>query len=101
MFRALAISKHFLPMANTRSALKRVRQTKVRTSRNRVLKNRVKDARKAVNAAAEAGDAKAAAEAYNKFASVADKAAKGGAMHSRTASRLKSRAAAKVATASA
>ncbi len=83
-------------MANTRSALKRVRQTKVRTARNRNLKSRVKDARKDALAAVEAGDKAAASAAYNTFASAADKAAKGGAMHKNTASRLKGRVAAKV-----
>ncbi|MGB0153792.1 MAG: 30S ribosomal protein S20 [Verrucomicrobiales bacterium] len=85
-------------MANSRSALKRVRQTKVRTARNRNLKSRLKDARKVALTAVEAGDKAAAATAYNAFASAADKAAKGGALHKNTASRLKGRIAAKVAS---
>lgn len=84
-------------MANTRSALKRVRKTKKETARNRVLKARVKLLRKEVTAAVESGDAKKAQEAYNKFASAADKAAKKGTMHKNTASRLKGRAAAQIA----
>ncbi|MBP83423.1 MAG: 30S ribosomal protein S20 [Verrucomicrobiales bacterium] len=83
-------------MANSRSALKRVRQTKVQTARNRNLKSRVKDTRKDALAAVEEGNQKAAATAYNAFASATDKAAKGGAMHKNTASRLKGRIAAKV-----
>ncbi len=83
-------------MANSRSALKRVRQTKTRTAQNRNLKDRVKDARKSALAAVDAGDSKAAQKAYSEFASAADKAAKGGAMHKNTASRLKGRVAKKV-----
>lgn len=83
-------------MANSRSALKRVRQTKTRTARNRNLKDRVKASRKAALEAVEAGDSAGARKAYNDFASAADKAAKGGAMHKNTASRLKGRVARKV-----
>lgn len=85
-------------MANTRSALKRVRQTKTRTARNRVMKSRIKIARKDVLSAVESGDSKAAQEAYNALASAADKAAKSGALHKKTASRIKSRTAAKLAS---
>ncbi|MDF1656155.1 MAG: 30S ribosomal protein S20 [Verrucomicrobiales bacterium] len=81
-------------MANSRSALKRVRKTKKETARNRVLKTRVKLLRKEVASAVEAGDAKKAQEAYNQFASAADKAAKKGTFHKNTANRLKSRVAA-------
>ena len=69
-------------MANTKSALKRVRQTKVRTSLNRALKSRVKLTRKNALAAYEAGDKAAAQEAFNLFAS---------AVHRGTASRIKGR----------
>jgi small subunit ribosomal protein S20 len=86
-------------MANTRSALKRVRKTKKETARNRILKTRVKVLRKEVAAAVESGDAKKAQEAYDKFASAADKAAKKGTLHKNTASRLKARAAASIAKA--
>ncbi|MDF1851084.1 MAG: 30S ribosomal protein S20 [Verrucomicrobiales bacterium] len=83
-------------MANSRSALKRVRQTKTRTLRNRALKTSLKSLRKDALAAVEAGDSKKAQESYNQFASAADKAAKKGALHKNTASRLKSRVATKV-----
>ena len=86
-------------MANTKSALKRVRQTKVRTARNRAIKSSVKLARKNALAAIESGDKDAAEKAYNLFASAADKAAKFGAMHKRTASRVKGRMAVKVSPA--
>tara|TARA_R110000850_G_scaffold169388_20_gene294684 strand:+ start:170 stop:439 length:270 start_codon:yes stop_codon:yes gene_type:complete len=83
-------------MANTRSALKRVRKTKVETARNRNLKDRVKSSRKDALAAVESGDGAAAKTAYDAFASAADKAAKGGALHKNTASRIKGRIATKV-----
>ena len=78
-------------MANTKSALKRVRQTKVRTALNRALKARVKLTRKTALTAYDAKDKEAAQAAFNLFASAADKAAKSGAMHKRTASRIKGR----------
>lgn len=84
------------PMANSRSALKRVRQTRTRTHRNRALKAQVKALRKDTIEAVEAGDAAKAKASYDKFASAADKAAKRGAFHKNTASRLKSRAASRV-----
>lgn len=78
-------------MANTKSAEKRVRQTERRTARNKALKTRVKNARKAVLAALQSGDAKLTAAKYNEFAAAADKAANAQVLHKNTASRLKSR----------
>jgi small subunit ribosomal protein S20 len=86
-------------MANTRSAEKNVRKTKVRTIRNKATKNRVRTVRRRVLAALETGDLKAAEVAMNKFASVADKAAKVNVIHKKTAQRLKSRVAAKLSAA--
>jgi small subunit ribosomal protein S20 len=88
-------------MANTKSALKRVRQTKVRTAQNRAVKANVKIARKAALTAITSGDMTAAQAAYNQFASAADKAAKSGTIHKRTADRLKGRMAAKLKPAAA
>jgi small subunit ribosomal protein S20 len=50
-------------MANHKSALKRVRQTKKRTERNRFYRTRIKNITRAVREAVEAGDAEKAAEA--------------------------------------
>ncbi len=50
-------------MANHKSALKRVRQTKKRTERNRFFKTRMKNMIKAVREAVEAGDKEKALEA--------------------------------------
>ncbi len=87
-------------MANTKSALKRVRQTKTRTAHNRAIKSGVKLARKSALEKIGSGDAKEAQTAYDHFSSVADKAAKNGVLHKRTADRLKSRMAAKLNAAS-
>ena len=83
-------------MANTKSAQKRVRQILVSTARNRVVKSRLKASRKDALAAIEAGDAKEAQVAYNKFASAADRAAKKNLIAKNAASRLKSRMASRL-----
>jgi small subunit ribosomal protein S20 len=50
-------------MANHKSALKRIRQTAVRTERNRFYRTRLKNITKDVRAAIEAGDKEQAAAA--------------------------------------
>ena len=76
-------------MANIRSALKRARQTKTRTARNKVLRTRVKSSRKALLQALEARDSQAVATRYRDFISAADKAAKANVIHRNSSSRLK------------
>ncbi len=83
-------------MANTKSAQKRVRQIETRTARNRVVSSRLKTRRKDALAAIEAGDVKKAQEAYNQFASAADRAAKKSIIDKNAASRIKSRMAARL-----
>jgi small subunit ribosomal protein S20 len=80
-------------MANTKSALKRVRQTKVRTERNRAAKSRLKTIRKKALTAIASGDKEAAAKAVSEFSSVADKAAKTRLIHPNKAANLKSKTA--------
>jgi small subunit ribosomal protein S20 len=87
-------------MANHKSALKRVRQTKVRTERNRQRKTTIKTLRKETLGAAEAGDVKAASASLSKFSSAVDKAAKKGLIHKSKAANLKSKAAKAIASAS-
>lgn len=77
-------------MANSRSALKRVRKTQRQTARNKMLKSRVKTFRKRVVSAIDTGDAKAAQEALGLLASAADKAGRSRVIHPNSASRLKS-----------
>lgn len=84
-------------MANHKSALKRVRQTKTRTERNRQRKTTIKTLRKETLAAVEAGDKKTATETLSKFSSAVDKAAKKGLIHKNKAANLKSRTAKAIA----
>ena len=56
------LPENFRLMANHKSALKRVRQTKTRTARNRDRKLTIKSLRKETLAAVGSGDAKAAGE---------------------------------------
>ncbi len=80
-------------MANTKSALKRVRQTIVRTERNRAEKSRIKTLRRKTLAAAASGDKTAAAAASSEFSSAVDKAAKRNLIHPNKAANLKSKTA--------
>ncbi len=84
-------------MANIKSSQKRARQTIVRTERNKTLKSRVKNSRKAVLASLESGDTQKAGEQFRAFASAADKAAKGGVIHKNAASRIIANLAATIA----
>ena len=86
-------------MANNASARKRIRQTKVRTERNRVLKSRLKTFRKQVLASIEEGDTTKIQESYNRYASAADSAVKKNVIHKNAAGRLKSRMAKRMAAA--
>lgn len=83
-------------MANTRSALKRVRQTKTRQARNQSMKSRIKTAKTAAQAALDSGDQKAIDAAVSTLFSVADKALKSGLIHKNLSSRIKERYAAKI-----
>lgn len=78
-------------MANTRSAKKRVRQTRVRTLRNRIYKSRMKTAVRRFEEALAEGDRERAAELLRRASSLIDKAAKKGVIHANAAARRKSR----------
>jgi small subunit ribosomal protein S20 len=75
---------------NTKSAAKRVRQTKKRNALNNWRKRQVKDAVKAFLAAVTKGDAGAAEKAYRDAASMVDRVATTSTMHRNTAARRKS-----------
>lgn len=77
-------------MANTRSALKRVRQNKVRNARNKALKSRIKGARKALVAAIDSGNASDAETRYRDFISIVDRSVKANLSHRNSSSRIKS-----------
>lgn len=78
-------------MANIQSAAKRVRQIKKRTARNRVLSTQIKDLRKQVLAAGEAGNDSEFKKVFSQFASAVDKAAKKNYIHAKKAINLKSK----------
>ena len=78
-------------MANTISALKRVRQAERRTEYNRKNKTRLRHQIRAMRRAITSKDAKAAAELLPKTFSVIDRSAKTGLIKANTAARYKSK----------
>jgi small subunit ribosomal protein S20 len=78
-------------MANTVSALKRVRVTERRTDANRVRKSRLRHQIRSMRRALDSKDAKTAAELVSKTFSLVDRAAKWGIIKRNTAARYKSR----------
>lgn len=78
-------------MANTVSALKRVRATERRTETNRTRKTRLRHQIRAMRRLLDAKDAKGAAEIVPKTFSLVDRAAKWGIIKKNTAARYKSR----------
>ncbi len=78
-------------MANSQSALKRVRQNQTRTIRNKTLSSRMKTLRKKTLAAVEAGDKESAQKSFSEFASAVDKCEKNNIIHKNKAANLKSK----------
>jgi small subunit ribosomal protein S20 len=78
-------------MANTYSALKRVRQTERRTEVNRKNKSRLRHQIRAMRRALTAKDVKAASELLSQTFSVIDRSAKSGIIKKNTAARYKSK----------
>ena len=78
-------------MANTYSALKRVRQTERRTEVNRRNKSRLRHTIRAMRRAITAKDGKVALELLPKTFSIIDRSAKGGIIKKNTAARYKSK----------
>ncbi len=77
-------------MAHTHAALKAQRQTKKRTSRNRTVKERIKDSVKMLGKLVLEKKAAEAKAALTKFYKLVDKAAKEHVIHRNRATRLKS-----------
>ena len=77
-------------MPNIKSAKKRLRQTKVRTMRNRQYKNRIKVLTRQVNQYIEAKNKQSATEMLPSLFKAIDKATKKHILHRNTASRRKS-----------
>ncbi len=78
-------------MANTYSALKRVRQADRRTEYNRKNKTRLRHQIRAMRRAITGKDAKAAAELLPKTFSLIDRSVKSGVIRQNTAARYKSK----------
>lgn len=76
-------------MANSKSALKRVRQIERRTDRNKTLRTKVKSLRKKTLEAASAGNADEAQSSLKEFSSAVDRAQKKGLFHKNKAANLK------------
>jgi small subunit ribosomal protein S20 len=83
-------------MANTYSALKRVRQAERRTEFNRKNKTRLRRAIREMRRILTGKDAKAATELLSKTFSVIDRSAKNGIIKKNTADRYKSKMTVKV-----
>ena len=82
-------------MPNIKSAIKRVKTSEKSRQRNTANKSRMNSARRTFLADITVGDNASHAEAFKKFSSAVDKAAKAGVISKNAASRRKSRAYAK------
>lgn len=78
-------------MPNTKSAIKRLKQSEVRRMRNKSIKSRTKTEIKKVLAAVEAGDIAGAESQYRVAAKCLDKAGAAKVIHKNAAARQKSR----------
>jgi len=78
-------------MANHKSAEKRIKQTKVKTERNRFYKTRIKNIIRAVHEAVESNDIKKAQEAFKVANQNLHKYASKGVLKKETAGRKVSR----------
>lgn len=88
-------------MANLKSSIKDIRRTEKRTVYNSRLKNRVRDAKKAISKAISSGLVEEAAKLMPRLQKVVDKATKKNILNKNTASRIKSRTVIKLNKASA
>lgn len=78
-------------MANTRSALKRMRQTEKRRQRNRKVRTETRTYIKRARAQIDAGELEAAQQSVSQAIRALDKAAEKGILHRNNAARRKSR----------
>jgi small subunit ribosomal protein S20 len=83
-------------MANHFSALKRARQTEKRAARNRANTSRLRSALRQMREALAKGDKQAAEQVFRQTVSALDKSIQKGVLHENTASRYKSRLAARL-----
>jgi small subunit ribosomal protein S20 len=78
-------------LANIKSALKRIKITKFKTRRNKIIVSSLKTSIRRFEDSVKAGDMNEAKELYQKVVSLIDKAVAKGTLHKNTASRKKSR----------
>ena len=83
-------------MPNSKSADKRLRQSKVRRQRNRTVKAALRTQMRKVNEALTAGDKDATEQAFRLATKRLDRAAAKNIIHRNAAARLKSRLSAKI-----
>ncbi|HBM76202.1 MAG TPA: 30S ribosomal protein S20 [Clostridiaceae bacterium] len=83
-------------MANIKSSIKRIKVTRKKTLRNRVVKSTVKTFVKKFEDAISAGNIDEAKKLYPRASHVIDRAAAKGVIHKNTAARKKSRLALKL-----
>ena len=83
-------------MANSKTAIKRVKINEVKRARNISAKSSIKTHIRKYNTAIADGNAESAAALYSKISSMLDKAAGKGIIHKNAAARRKSRLAAKM-----
>ncbi|NLX91525.1 MAG: 30S ribosomal protein S20 [Firmicutes bacterium] len=83
-------------MANTKSALKRMKQAEIRRQRNKQVKTRIKNAVRKFLSSLEGDDQEVSRQNLISAVKVIDKAASKGVIHKRTAARKKSRLAKKL-----
>jgi small subunit ribosomal protein S20 len=84
-------------LANTRSAIKRIRSNEHKRVRNKIVRTGVRTEVRAAREAQEGTDAEAARKATLAAVSALDKAANKGVIHKRNAARRKSRLMKKIA----
>ena len=87
-------------MANHVSSLKRARQTESRTAVNRANKSKLRGTLRSLREAIAKGDSTDLKKVYSETVSILDKSVQKGVIHKNTASRYKSRLAARVKAAS-
>ncbi len=78
-------------MANIKSALKRIKVTKLKTRRNKMAISSLRTAIKKYEDSIKTGDMTIAHDNYQKVVSLIDKAVSKGTLHKNTAARKKSR----------
>ena len=83
-------------MANIKSALKRIKVTRFKTRRNKMIVSSLKTSIRRFEDSVKAGNMDEAKELYRKVSSLIDKAVAKGTIHKNTAARKKSRLAKKL-----